>query len=111
MPGKALFTIEELREHEWVYSLARHRAIHREALLSMQARTLQRAFDFSLIREALEMTDGEVFDEKQIGNRAAYLARIEYRERLFDHASAIRDSVDGVSEDNGYTVVGETTGR
>jgi hypothetical protein len=62
------------------------------------------------IREALEMTDQEVFDEKQIGDRAARNARIEYRERLFDHASAIRDSVASVREDNDYTVVGEATG-
>lgn len=97
-PGKPITSIEELQQHEWVYSLSRHRAIHREALLSEQTRSVMSALQRNNIREALEMTDQEVVNEKIISNRAAYLARIEYRERLFDHACAIHDSVADVRE-------------
>ena len=110
MPGAPIQTIEDLQRHTWVYALPWHKAVRKSAMLNQQAWWLVYLLSADKIREAIEMTDQEVFDEKQIGQRAAYLARIEYRERLFDHAGAIHDSMASVREDNDYTVVGEATG-
>lgn len=97
-PGKEITSIEELLKHEWVYIMPWHKAQHVSVVMSGQARTVVAWLIIGLIREALEMTDQEVIDEKNIGNRAAYLARVEYRERLFDHAGAIHDSMASVPD-------------
>jgi hypothetical protein len=109
-PGTSIWSLEELRLHSWVYVMNRHKAQHVLSLMNCQVWYLLQMLSTGKIREALEMTDQEVINEKNIGNRAAYLARIEYRERLFDHACAIHDSVAGVSEDNGYLIVDDGAG-
>jgi len=109
-PGAPIQTIEDLQKHKWVYVLRWHKAIHTSVLMNQQATFLLWMLQRDDIREALEMRDEEVILENKLGETAAKRARIEYRERLFDHASAIHGPVDGVSEDNDYTVVGEATG-
>lgn len=111
MPGAPIQTIEDLQKHTWVYALPWHKAVHKSVMLNQQAWWLVYLLSADKIREAIEMTDGEVFNEKQIGLRAAYLARIEYRERLFDHASAIRDSVASVPDYSADQSVAQTARR